>query len=169
MKINSRAKKRNKKLILSLAIILATIVAIVYLNYKPKINSPDESNTPVLSTEQKSKDKNTAIKNDTPKDSTNNSSSILNITTTALGQDQKQGPILIRTIVDNVTGGSCSYKLSKGSIIKNYSSEVSFSGKYYSCNYTVPYADLSAGTWTIKINVAQDNKSGTASKDVIVE
>jgi hypothetical protein len=169
MKINSKSKKRNKKLFLVLVIILAAIVSIILLNYKPNTKSTDESNTSTITTEQKTEDTATVIKNDTPTDSTNNSSSILNITTTALGQDQKQGPILIRTIVDNVTGGSCTYKLSKGSIIKNYSSEVSFSGTYYSCNYTVPYSDLSAGTWTIKISVAQDNKSGTASRDVVVE
>jgi hypothetical protein len=169
MKINTKSKKRNKKLLLVLAIILAAIVSIILLNYKPNTKSTDESNTPTITTEQKTQDTTTVTKNDTSTDSTNNSSSILNITTTALGQDQKQGPILIRTIVDNVTGGSCTYTLSKGATIKNYSSEVSFSGTYYSCNYTVPYSDLSAGTWNIKISVSQNNKSGTVSKDIIVE
>jgi hypothetical protein len=128
------------------------------------------SNTPGVTVDKNADnaDNNVNVtKNETSVTTTN--TSILNITTTALGQDQKQGPILIRTIVDNITGGSCTYKLSKGSSIKNYSSEVSFSGTYYSCNYTVPYADLSPGAWTIKINVVQDNKSGSTSKDVIVE
>jgi len=168
MKIkNKKSYKRNIYIVVVFFTLMASIIGIFIFSKKSSDVTLPNSNTPGVTVDKNADNNLNVTKNETSVTTTN--TSILNITTTALGQDQKQGPILIRTIVDNVTGGSCSYKLSKGSIIKNYSSEVSFSGTYYSCNYTVPYADLSAGTWTIKINVAQDNKSGTASKDVIVE
>jgi hypothetical protein len=168
MKIkNKKSYKRNIYIVVVFFTLMASIIGIFIFSKKSSDVTLTNSNTPGVTVDKNADNNLNVTKNETSVTTTN--TSILNITTTALGQDQKQGPILIRTIVDNVTGGSCSYKSSKGSIIKNYSSEVSFSGTYYSCNYTVPYADLSAGTWTIKINVAQDNKSGTASKDVIVE
>jgi hypothetical protein len=168
MKIkNKKSYKRNIYIVVVFFTLMASIIGIFIFSKKSSDVTLPNSNTPGVTVDKNADNNLNVTKNETSVTTTN--TSILNITTTALGQDQKQGPILIRTIVDNVTGGSCSYKLSKGSIIKNYSSEVSFSGTYYSCNYTVPYSDLSAGTWTIKISVAQDNKSGTASRDVVVE
>jgi len=168
MKIkNKKSYKRNIYIVVVFFTLMASIIGIFIFSKKSSDVTLPNSNTPGVTVDKNADNNLNVTKNETSVTTTN--TSISNITTTALGQDQKQGPILIRTIVDNVTGGSCSYKLSKGSIIKNYSSEVSFSGTYYSCNYTVPYSDLSAGTWTIKISVAQDNKSGTASRDVVVE
>jgi hypothetical protein len=168
MKIkNKKSYKRNIYIGVVFFTLLTSIIGIFIFSKKSSDVTLPNSNPPAVTVDKNADNNVNVTKNETSVTTTN--TSILNITTTALGQDQKQGPILIRTIVDNITGGSCTYKLSKGSSIKNYSSEVSFSGTYYSCNYTIPYADLSPGTWTIKINVAQDNKSGTASKDVIVE
>jgi hypothetical protein len=168
MKIkNKKSYKRNIYIVVVFFTLMASIIGIFIFSKKSSDVTLPNSKTPAVTVDKNADNNVNLTKNETSVTTTN--TSILNITTTALGQDQKQGPILIRTIVDNVTGGSCKYKLSKASIIKNYGSEVSFSGTYYSCNYTIPYADLSPGTWTIKINVAQDNKSGAASKDVIVE
>jgi len=168
MKIkNKKNYKRNIYIAVVFLTLLASIIGIFIFSKKSSDMALPNSNTTAVTVDKNADNNVNITKNETSVKTTN--TSILNITTTALGQDQKQGPILIRTIVDSVTGGSCKYKLSNGSTIKNYDSEVSFSGTYYSCNYTVPYADLSTGTWTIKINVVQDNKSGSASKDVIVE
>jgi hypothetical protein len=169
MKIKNKSKNLNKKIFILVVFIFVFLAITVILNKEKKSITVDQSNSPVVSINQKTEDTNKAIKDDNSSSANVSSSLDLPMTVTAIGQDQKSGPLLIRTIVDNLDGGLCSYRLTKGSIIKNYSSDVIFSGTYYSCNYTVPYADVTNGTWNVEVSASQNNKNGKVSRSIVVE
>lgn len=170
MKINKKSNKSKRRLILFTIIVMAIIgIAAFYVAKSSPAKPADESNTSTVTDTQKAQDTHTLIKDDSSTTTAITDKSNLAITITALGQDEKQGPVLIRTIVDNITGGTCTYTLKKSSTTKTYSSDVTFSGTYYSCNYTVPFADLSAGSWTANITVKQNSSSGSIDKTITVQ
>jgi len=106
---------------------------------------------------------------DTTSTKTNNSTQSIYITLSAAGQDAAGGPILVRTILEGATGGSCSIVIAKSGNSKTYSAPITWQGTYYSCNYNIPYADLSVGNWQLSITAKQDTKQGTATAAVAVK
>lgn len=170
MKINKKSNKLKRRLIFFTIIVSAIIgIAAFYITKSSPAKPADESNTSTVTYEQKAQDTHTVMKDDSSTTTTTDDKNNLTITITALGQDAVQGPVLIRTIVDNIYGGTCTYILKKSNITKTYSSDVTFSGTYYSCNYTVPFADLSAGSWTANITVKQNSNSGSIDKTITVQ
>lgn len=96
--------------------------------------------------------------------------SAITITLSAAGQDNKGGPIIVRSIINGATSGSCTLSLVKGSATKTYQSSVVSLGTYYGCEgFSVPITDLSAGTWklTLKAN-GPGGIEGSAMQDVMV-
>lgn len=129
------------------------------------VNSVDYS--PATSTE---KPDSSAKKQDTPTATNSSTSGKINIVLSAAGQDIKGGPVVIRTILDGATGGTCTATLINGSTLKTYNSDVILQGTYYSCKgFDVPYADLFAGNWQLKVTATQDNKTGETSKTITIE
>lgn len=97
-------------------------------------------------------------------------SGTIGVILSAAGQDYKGGPVVIRTILENANGGTCTVTLKKQSIVKTYSAEINWQGNYYSCaGFDVPYADLSPGAWELTISAAQGDNAGEASQDITVE
>jgi len=94
----------------------------------------------------------------------------INVTLSAAGQDVNGGPIVIRAILTNLTGGNCNLSLTNSSNVKTYSANVVWRGTYYSCEgFDVPYGDVTPGTWQLKLSVTQDPNSGEVSKSIIVK
>lgn len=93
----------------------------------------------------------------------------IEITLSAAGQDTKGGPVIVRTILGKANGGSCNLILKKGAENKSYTSEVIWSGTYYTCEgFSVPFEDLSAGSWELKLSVNQGDKSGEIARTISV-
>jgi myosin-crossreactive antigen len=128
------------------------------------VNSVDYS--PATSAEKPTNEQKTQDTAATP--STVTPTSSINITLSAAGQDSASGPVVVRTILDNTTGGSCTITLTKGSTVKTYSASITWQGTYYSCNKDIPYTDISAGEWQLKLVATQDSKQGTATKVISV-
>lgn len=169
MKINKKSNKLKRRLIVVIIAVITIVGIAVYASKSSPAMPKDGSSTSTVTDTQKAKDDHTVIEDDSSTSSTPADKNNLAITITALGQDEKQGPVLIRTIVDSITGGTCTYTLKKSSVTKTYSSDVTFSGTYYSCNYTVPFADLSAGSWTANITVKQNSSSGSIDRTITVQ
>jgi hypothetical protein len=128
-----------------------------------KVNSVDFS--PATEAEKPTNDQK---KQDTTGSTTQNPAQAISITLSAAAQDVTGGPVIIRTILENTTAGNCVITLSKDANVKTYNSKITWQGNYYSCNYDVPYADLTNGNWQLKIIATQDTKQGTASAVVKV-
>jgi len=187
MQIVKKNKLRYKsRLVIAgvITLIIASILIYVlvfkggFLNLTTKAPSNATNSSPDGSTKDNIKPTTTnKIVNDTNTKNQSGSSSNTNDTTTTniaitysfAGQDTPGGAVLIRTILDNANSEQCTYKLTKGSIEKDYSNQAIFSGTYYSCNYNVPYSDLSNGTWNLTVSAKQDSIFGTASTDVEVK
>lgn len=107
---------------------------------------------------------------DNPKTTTPPNSSPISVVLSAANQDEKGGPVIVRAILDNLTGGTCTLTLTKGSIVKTYHADVTWLGTYYGCGgFDVPYSDLSVGAWNLKLVVTQNANRGEASQTVTVE
>lgn len=170
MKIKNKSKKIKPRLIVVIIAAITILGTAVYYSSKSSPAKPkDESNTSTFTDNQKAQDNHTLIEDDSSTNSTPADKNNLTITITTLGQDDKQGPVLIRTIVGSISGGTCTYTLKKSSLTKTYTSDVAFSGTYYSCNYTVPFADLSAGSWTVNIFVKESSSSGSINRTITVQ
>lgn len=101
---------------------------------------------------------------------TQNVGEAIAITLSAAGQDYKGGPVVIRTLLSNANGGTCTATLVKGSASKTYTSDINWQGNYYSCEgFNVPYADLSAGTWELTVRADQGANTGSISQQITVE
>lgn len=128
------------------------------------VNSVDYS--PATNTEKPS---DFAKQQDVSAQTNNTQATAISITFSAAGQDNAGGPVLIRTILDGATGGSCAINLTKDSVVKSYTTSITWQGTYYSCNKDVPFADLSTGVWQLKLVATQDTKQGTATQMVEIK
>jgi hypothetical protein len=131
-----------------------------------QVNSVDYS--PATDAEKPTTDQKTQD-NNTTSAANSNPTQPITVTLSAAGQDAAGGPVIIRTILENATGGSCAITLSSNSTTKSYSSKITWQGTYYSCNYDIPYKDVSDGDWQLKIIATQDTKQGTATAVVKVK
>lgn len=170
MKLKTKKHKKLYRLSIFLLLIsVATTVVFTVLTYK---HAPQQKNDPTVTpttTEglittdpTQSSQKQEDIKHPSP--------SNVNIAVSNAGQDFAGGPVVVRTILtDGINGGECIFTLSKGYATKSYSSEVIYSGTYYSCNYDIPYDGLSGGEWSLSIKVNQDNKSGETTTKITLK
>ncbi len=97
------------------------------------------------------------------------SSKPISVTLSAATQDTPGGPIVVRTILGGTTGGTCTITVTKDSFVKTYSSDITWTGTYYSCNKDIPFADISTGTWQLKVVANQNNNQGSATETVVVK
>lgn len=137
---------------------------VVDTNTRP-VNSVDYS--PATSSEQpteEQKKQDSSIQASTPKPS-----QPINITLSAATQDNPGGPIVVRTILSNANGGNCTITLTKEATVKTYTTEIIWTGTYYSCNKDIPFADISTGTWQLKVVANQNNNQGSATETVVVK
>lgn len=101
---------------------------------------------------------------------TPDTTSPISVVLSAAAQDTKGGPVVVRAILNNLSGGKCTLTLTRGSTVRTYSTDVTWLGTYYGCNgFDVPYSDLSVGDWNLKLVVTQNTNSGQASQMVSVE
>lgn len=173
MKISKQnTKKIQNKNYLLLTILFSVFIVVFSLYYFNKNKTTTKSlvdsqkitiqNTPKApvdnpSTESETKEKDTH---------SNVSADSISITVSYAGQDNPGGPLYIRTVLSNSTTGKCSYTISK-EITKNYYSDIEFLGTYYSCNYTIPFSDLSTGDWNLIIYAQGDDGSVGKASQVI--
>lgn len=156
MKIkNKKFKKIHIVVLIVLVLILGYFISNNQSNSVRKIQNNDSG----LQTESVSKNNDIQV-NGTATDNNDKLEGDINITISTIGQDAEGGDLIIRTILPVNGSGKCSYELSNQGIVRTYSSEVIFTGTYYSCNYNVPYSDLSNNTWSYKIMVITGKNTG---------
>lgn len=170
MKITNRNKTTKTRLIAVVIVLTSLLVAgvgiVLLLNIeKSKDTVIDKQAQPNQTIEEKQKDTQSG---ENPQAQTITGSKIV-IVLSAASQDVSNGPIVIRSILEGANGGSCKYTLAKSGITKTYSSNVAFSGTYYSCNYDIPFSDLSSGLWTVTLSATQGSSSGSVSQEVTVK
>lgn len=172
MKIKNKNRKITKKVkgLIVLVVLLVAAVAAWILFYSSKNQSDDTQAQPSITVDKASDiPEKTSDSATTNKVTDSPTGKAIGISISALGQDEMGGPILVRTILSDADGGSCTYTFSKSGQTKTYTSDVIFTGTYYVCNYNVPFPDLSIGNWTAKIDIKQGNNYGTLSKDIQVK
>lgn len=102
-----------------------------------------------------------------PEQSTNNST--ISVSLSAAGQDEKGGPIIVRTIVNGDSSGTCSVVIKNSNISKEYSAVVVNSGTYNSCNgFDIPVNEIPAGSYSLILTVVSGNNKGTVTQQVEV-
>lgn len=107
---------------------------------------------------------------DEPIQKPNDPDSPISIILSASGQDYAGGPVLIRSILDNISNGTCTLTLSNDNDTKTYTSAIIWTGTYYSCEgFDVPMSDLSPGEWKLELVASNDTFSGTTTKTITVE
>lgn len=151
--------KKNKKFIKLISVVVIIIIASVLLFGISQNNSNNNAKTETPATIIDKTADTSNNQNETAPASTTDTQNIT-ITVSTVGQDTSGEPLLIRTILSSDTEGNCSFKISRNGVEKNYNSNIEFSGKYYSCNYTVPYKDLSSGSWDYQITVSSGKNAG---------
>lgn len=101
-------------------------------------------------------------------DSANSNSSTKDVTVnlSAYSQDNKGGPLIIRTIT-SAKNGTCTLVLSKSETTKSYSSQVINMGRYFGCDgFDIPASDLSNGKWQINLTVDSGDGKGSTRQEV---
>lgn len=172
-KKNNIIKNISNKRVLLLASALLIAVVLIYVatsgKTKPSVDiTPTITSTPTPTSAPVGDVTDTKPDQVTP--TTQPSARSINIIVSALGQDTNGGPLLVRTILEGATGtGTCTIKATSGSMAKTYTTDIVFSGTYYSCNYSIPFADLSAGQWNVSINATQVGKSGEINNTVSIK
>jgi hypothetical protein len=98
------------------------------------------------------------------------SGSPINVVLTAAGQDNIDGPVVIRVLLTDVTTGTCTISLTNGTTSKEYVKNVVNAGTYYNCEaLDIPINDLSPGNWNLVVTVTSADRSGTAQQTVEVK
>lgn len=95
----------------------------------------------------------------------------LSVTITRAGQDAAKGLAAVAAI-GGTTSGTCTLELSKGGVIALQKSEpVKQESGLYVCYdfYTSKSALPAAGTYTLKLSVADGSKQGSASQSITIE
>lgn len=172
MKIKRNKKiSKNKKLVGAVVLIVIAGLAFVAYIYAQKREAPtNNTNTTQTTNSSNTNDK---VVDDKPANQdvqpTPSKDANITITFSALGQDSPGGPLLVRTILEGASGGNCTVSATKNGVTKTYKPSVEFAGTYYSCNYTIPFADLSVGKWTVVVNVIDGSKKGELSNTVDIK
>ncbi len=152
--------------------IVLVIIALIILFVKNPFSSKKTTDNTKMPTNSKTikngkiNDTSTLEKNDAGTSSNTPSNITLSYSFAGQDQDKSGGPIVIRTIANGADGGQCEYKLTNGSNTKSFSSDVTFSGTYYSCNFTIPYDSTLKGNWSLNTTITQNGKTGSASTSV---
>ena len=79
---------------------------------------------------------------------------------------EQSGDILIvRTVINNnVTSGSCSLKLTKGTATIDKQAAIGLVTSYYTCQgFDVPTSELSPGTWSASVSISSDGETATST------
>ncbi len=74
----------------------------------------------------------------------------------ASSQDNAGGPLIIRSQLYGVAGGTCNLTLTNGSTIQK-STSVELQNTTYSCRFDVPKNELSSGNWDVKLEVVTED------------
>lgn len=167
---NKSKSKKIKKLLSFLPILLIGIL--VFIAYITIRNSQISNTVDTSSSTPTTSSSSDTIVDNKPKNQDSTPTPVDNsigITVSAAAQDNAGGPVLIRTILENASSGECSYSLTRGDTTKSYSSTVVFSGTYYSCNYDIPFNDLTMGTWNLNIDINMGNKSGHFNGSITIK
>ena len=98
-----------------------------------------------------------------------NTTSSIEVSLSAAGQDAKGGPIVVRTVINGGSGGQCTLTITNNSVTKEYTAEVENVGTYNSCKgFNVPVTELSTGSYTATLTVVSGNSKGTVSQTIEV-
>lgn len=157
----SKKNKKNKKILIILSISILVLNLIILVSQRLESNGDSiKKETPSVIVDKEKDDLN--IQN--LPDTINNQNIVITVST--VGQDADAGDLIFRTILSSNSDGICSFKLSRNGVEKNFSSSIEFSGTYYSCNYNVPYQNLSSGNWDYQITVTSGKSSGLIRGEV---
>lgn len=93
----------------------------------------------------------------------------IDVVLSAAGQDYNGGPLIIKAVLSNLTGGTCDLTLSNAQNSKFYSTNVEWTGTYYTCKgFEIPATDLSEGDWQVKLLVTDGDQTAETSKIINV-
>lgn len=127
------------------------------------VNDVDYS--PATTSEQDEADRTKQALIDQANNPSQNQSNVT-ISLSAAGQDTVGGPLVVKALINGISSGTCNLKLTKDSIVKTYTASVADFGSYYGCaGFSVPYNDLSNGTWQLTLTAG----SGTISQSVEIK
>ncbi|HSE29141.1 MAG TPA: hypothetical protein VLA77_00970 [Candidatus Saccharimonadales bacterium] len=164
MKINDNTKKSRKKWIIIIPLLLvllggAAFAAYTFL-YKPKDTSSDirPVNTVDYSPPTKTeKDEAATIKENSIKNSetppTADSKNV-DILISRAGQSAPGLPVVVRTLIEGATSGSCEMTFTKGSATFTKNFEIKQDATTYTCNGDIEINNFNdSGDWSLKISV----------------
>lgn len=98
-----------------------------------------------------------------------NTSTNIEVSLSAAGQDTKGGPVIVRTVINGGGGGQCTLTITNNSVTKEYTANVENVGTYNSCKgFDVPITELNDGTYTATLTVVSGNSKGTVSQTIEV-
>ena len=102
--------------------------------------------------------------------STATQASSIGIVFSVANQDFNGGPVNIKTILSGVDGGTCTVTLTKEAITITKFANIILKSTFYGCDgFTIPYTELSPGSWNLNLMVSQNDKSNSFSKTVNVQ
>lgn len=164
-------------LVLSFALFVLEKTRITNLYSKPQVN--DSATTEQVSTINKvdykpatpeAVDEGEIIKQQAAEQGSQTStSSNIEVSLSAAGQDTKGGPIVVRTVIIGGGGGTCTLTITNNSVSKEYTANVENVGTYNSCQgFNIPVAELSAGSYTVTLSVVNGTSKGTVSQTIEV-
>lgn len=104
------------------------------------------------------------IKSDAQQSATSgsNTNGALSVSFSSSTQDEKGGPIIVRTIV-SASEGDCTIKLSGANFSQTFSTTIKDLGTYSGCNLDIPVDTISAGSYTITLTA----KTTTATASIV--
>jgi len=185
MKINSKQSSKRKFIIIILVIVFVVLAtgAIAYSVLRSSSSGSGSSSTPINSSEstdnkvnldpptQEQKDAaGDQKKQSLDKPTSQNTTSTLPVIITAANQNKDSSTLQIRTLIENVTStGSCTLTLIKDGQTISKSSSIQAGPNNSTCQgFDVALSELSLGTWSIRVDVASGQQSGTASSEVTI-
>lgn len=94
-----------------------------------------------------------------------------NIPVNITAANQNSGTLQIRSLIESiVSDGTCTLTLSRdGKQITKTSGVQTMSSSSTCQGFDVPVAELSAGTWTVTLNVSTEGRSGVATRTVTIQ
>lgn len=99
--------------------------------------------------------------------STSNTNGAISISFSAVAQDEKGGPLVIRTIV-GASEGTCNAKVSSANFSQDFSSAIKDLGTYFGCNFDIPVTDIPVGTYTLTLVANSSEATGSAHQQIEV-
>lgn len=183
MKIKSRKSSKKLWVILSVVLLVAIGSAVAYALTRTPVTKPAPTSQPDTSTPSKSvnvtEPSNEQITSgqdnkkqslDTTQNSTTTTTTPDTLAVTITAANKNGNTLQIRSLIDAVIGsGTCSLTLSNGSSVVTKSASIQAGPNNSTCTgFDVPVSELSTGTWTIKITVTSEGKTGTAQSQVTI-